>query len=104
MKILNIKTYPIRVGGGVQLVVKIETNTGFYGWGASGLSTRELSVIGAIEHFKGFLIGKDPRQIGALWQEMYRGQYFEGGRVLTAAISAIDIALYDIKGKLILLF
>ena len=36
---------------------------------------------------------------GALWQEMYRSQYFEGGRVLTAAISAIDIALYDIMGK-----
>ena len=36
---------------------------------------------------------------GALWQEMYRGQYFEGGRTLTAAISAIDIALYDIAGK-----
>jgi galactonate dehydratase len=38
-------------------------------------------------------------RIGALWQEMYRSQYFEGGRVLTAAISAIDIALHDIKGK-----
>ena len=38
-------------------------------------------------------------QIGALWQEMYRSQYFEGGRVLQAAISAIDIALHDIKGK-----
>jgi len=37
--------------------------------------------------------------MGALWQEMYRGQYFEGGRVLSAAISAIDIALYDIAGK-----
>ena len=36
---------------------------------------------------------------GALWQEMYRSQYFEGGRALTAAISAIDIALYDIAGK-----
>src|SRR5947209_16071386 len=38
-------------------------------------------------------------RVGALWQEMYRSQYFEGGRVLTAAISAIDIALHDIKGK-----
>ncbi len=38
-------------------------------------------------------------RIGALWQEMYRSQYFEGGRVLQAAISAIDIALHDIKGK-----
>lgn len=99
MKISNIKTYPINVGSGSQLVLKVETDRGIYGWGASGLSTRELAVVGAIEHFKPFLIGKDPRQIGALWQEMYRSQYFEGGRVLTAAISAIDIALYDIKGK-----
>jgi galactonate dehydratase len=36
---------------------------------------------------------------GALWQDMYRSQYFEGGRVLTGAISAVDIALYDIAGK-----
>lgn len=99
MKITDIKTFPINIGSGTQLVVKIETNTQHYGWGASGLSGRELAVIGAIDHFKTFLIGKDPRQIGAIWQELYRGQYFEGGRVLTAAISAIDIALYDIKGK-----
>ena len=99
MKITDIKTYPINVGLGAQLVIKVETNTGIYGWGASGLTSRELAVVGAIEHFKMFLIGRDPRQIEALWQEMYRGQYFEGGRVLTAAISAIDIALYDIKGK-----
>lgn len=100
MKITDIKSYPINIeGGGVQLVVKVETDNALYGLGCSGLSGRELAVVGAIEHFKGFLIGKDPRQIGALWQEMYRGQYFEGGRVLLAAISAIDIALYDIKGK-----
>ncbi|WPR71099.1 mandelate racemase/muconate lactonizing enzyme family protein [Flavobacterium sp. NG2] len=99
MKITNIKTYPINVGTGTQLVIKIETDATIYGWGASGLSGRELAVIGAIEHFKPLLIGKDPNQIGAIWQDLYRGQYFEGGRVLTAAISAIDIALYDIKGK-----
>jgi galactonate dehydratase len=99
VKITNIKTFPINVGSGSQLVIKVETDSGVYGWGASGLSGRELAVVGAIEHFKLFLIGKDPRQIGAIWQELYRGQYFEGGRVLTAAISAIDIALYDIKGK-----
>ncbi|MEO1451890.1 MAG: mandelate racemase/muconate lactonizing enzyme family protein, partial [Bacteroidota bacterium] len=99
MKITAIKSYPVRINQGVQLIVKVETDTSHYGWGASGLSTRELAVVGAIEHFRQFLIGKDPRQIGALWQEMYRGQYFEGGRVLTAAISAIDIALHDLKGK-----
>lgn len=100
MKIKAIKTYPINLrNGGVQLVVKVETDSEIYGWGCSGLSGRELAVIGAIDHFREFLVGRDARQIGALWQEMYRGQYFEGGRVLTAAISAIDIALYDIKGK-----
>ena len=56
-------------------------------------------MAGAVKHYREFLIGRDPRQMGALWQEMYRSQYFEGGRVLTAAISAIDIALYDITGK-----
>jgi len=99
MKITDIKTYPINVGSGSQLVIKVETDSGIYGWGASGLSGREFPVIGAIEHYKPLLIGKNPMQIGAIWQDLYRGQYFEGGRVLTAAISAIDIALYDIKGK-----
>ena len=65
----------------------------------SGLSSRELAVDGAVKHYRECLIGRDPMRIGALWQEMYRSQYFEGGRVLTAAIAAIDIALYDIAGK-----
>ena len=101
MRITDIKTFPINIGTGIQLVVKIETDENIHGWGASGLSGRELAVVGAIQHFKIFLIGRDPRQIGALWQEMYRGQYFEGGRVLTAAISAIDIALHDVKSKVL---
>ena len=82
-----------------QLLVKMETDEGVFGWGESGLSGREKAVAGAIEHYREFLIGRDPFRIGALWQETYRSQYFEGGRVLTAAISAIDIALHDIKGK-----
>ncbi len=102
IKITDIKTYPIRIENGNQLVIKVETNEKeIYGWGASGLSGRELAVVGAVRHYAHFLIGQDPRRIGALWQEMYRSQYFEGGRVLTAAISAIDIALHDIKGKLL---
>ncbi len=100
MKITDIKTYPVQIETGNQLIIKVETDDSqLYGWGASGLSSRELAVAGAVQHFRQFLIGKDPRKIGALWQEMYRGQYFEGGRVLTAAISAIDIALHDIKGR-----
>ncbi len=99
MKISAIIPYPAWVGIRNQLLVKVETDEGVYGWGESGLSGREKAVVGAIEHYREFLIGRDALAIGALWQEMYRSQYFEGGRVLTAAISAIDIALHDIKGK-----
>jgi galactonate dehydratase len=99
MKISAIRAYPVWVGTRNQLIVKVETDEGLSGWGESGLSGREKAVVGAIDHYREFLIGRDPFRIGALWQEMYRSQYFEGGRVLQAAISAIDIALYDILGK-----
>ncbi|MDB5473992.1 MAG: Galactonate dehydratase [Devosia sp.] len=99
MKITGITPFPVWVGHRNQLIVKIDTDEGIFGWGESGLSGREKAVVGAIEHFREFLVGKDPMRIGAIWQELYRSQYFEGGRVLLAAQSAIDIALHDIKGK-----
>ena len=99
MKITDIKTFPVWVGTRNQFIVKVETDEGLYGWGEAGLSGRELAVKGAVEHYREFLLGRDPLRRGALWQEMYRSQYFEGGRVLASAISAIDIALYDIAGK-----
>src|SRR3954463_5763495 len=99
LKISAIKPYPVWVGTRNQMLVKVETDSGIFGWGESGLSGREKAGTGAIEHYREFLIGRDPMQIGRIWQETYRSQYFEGGRVLLAAISAIDIALHDIKGK-----
>jgi galactonate dehydratase len=99
LTITSIKPYAVRVGIRNQLLVKVETSGGVHGWGESGLSGREKAVVGALEHYREFLIGRDAYQIGRIWQELYRSQYFEGGRVLQAAISAIDIALHDIKGK-----
>lgn len=99
IRITAIIAYPIWVGHRNELIVKVETDQGIVGWGESGLSGREHAVIGAIKHFAEFLRGRNAFAIGSLWQEMYRSQYFEGGRVLQAAISAIDIALHDIKGK-----
>ena len=98
MKITDIKTFPVRAGSN-QLFVKVETDAGIYGIGEAGMPKRALAVVGAIQHYREFLLGQDPMRIGALWQEMYRSQYFEGGRILTAAIAAIDIALHDIAGK-----
>lgn len=99
MEITAIKSFPVWVGNRNQMLVKVETDEGFYGWGEAGFSGRELGVAGIIDHYREFLIGRDPMRRGGLWQEMYRSQYFEGGRTLTAAISAVDIALYDIIGK-----
>src|SRR3979411_2696349 len=99
MRITDIKPYPVWVGSRNQLVVKVETDEGIYGLGESGLSGREQAVVGALGHYREFLIGQDPMQRGRIWQQLYRSQYFEGGRVLLAAQSAIDIALYDIVGK-----
>ena len=99
MQITDVKPHPVRVGGRNMLLVKVETDERIYGWGEAGLTTRELAVSGVVEHYREFLVGRDPMRRGSLWQEMYRSQYFEGGRTLTAAISAIDIALHDIAGK-----
>ena len=99
MKIPDIKVFPVQVGNHNQFLVKVETDEGIYGWGEAGLSGHERAVRGVVEYFKEFLVGSDPMARGALWQRMYRGQYFEGNLLLTAGISAIDIALYDITGK-----
>ncbi len=99
MRITNVRTYIPMVGWRPQCIVKVETDAGIVGWGEAGLSAREGAVAAAVGHFREFLIGADPMARGAIWQRLYRSQYFEGGRVLTAAQSAIDIALYDIVGK-----
>jgi galactonate dehydratase len=99
LKITAIKAYPVLIGIRNQMLVKVETDQGVFGWGESGLTGREHAVAGALEHYSRFIIGRDAFEIGAIWQESYRSQYFEGGRVLQAAISAVDIALHDIKGK-----
>ena len=90
---------PVWVGIRNQLLVKVETDEGIFGWGESGLSRpregggRRDRALSRVPH------RPRPDAIGRIWQEIYRSQYFEGGRVLQAAISAIDIALHDIKGK-----
>ena len=99
MRITDIKTFIPMVGLRPQCLVKVETDRGIHGWGEAGLSSREEAVAAAVGHFRELVIGADPMARGAIWQRLYRSQYFEGGRVLTAAISAIDIALHDICGK-----
>ena len=99
MKISSIETFPVSEGGRSYLFVTIETDTGLVGVGEAALTGRELAVIGALEHFKPLLIGHDASRIEHLWQMLSRGGFYPAGRVLSSAISAIDIALWDIAGK-----
>ena len=99
MKITNVESIPVWNGQRNFLFVVVDTDEGISGIGESGLSGRELAVMGAVEHFKPMLIGQDPFRTEHLWQLLFRGGFFPAQRILTAAISAIDIALWDIKGK-----
>lgn len=99
MKITNIETYPVWGGYRNFLFVVVDTDEGIYGVGEAGITRPEGAIIGAVEHFKALLVGQDPFRIEHLWQIMTRGGFFPAQRILMSAIAAIDIALWDIKGK-----
>src|SRR5437870_11380376 len=99
MKITNVEAFPVFNGQRNNLFVTVDTDEGISGVGESGLSGRELAVMGAIEHFKPLLIGVDASRLEHIWQLLFRGGFFPANRVRCSAISAIDIALWDIQGK-----
>jgi mannonate dehydratase len=82
------------------VTLKIETDEGIYGLGDATLNGRELAVASYLsEHVIPCLIGRDPFQIEDIWQYLYRGAYWRRGPVTMSAIAAVDVALWDIKGK-----
>lgn len=99
MRISDVKVFPIWGGNRNYLVVKIETDAGIYGIGESGLTWCEMAVKEIVLALREKLIGQDPTRKEHLWQVMFRGGFFPGAHALSAAISAIDIALWDIQGK-----
>ena len=81
------------------LFLKVHTDAGIVGLGEPIVEGRHTAVIGAVKQLEPYLIGKDPRAVVHHWQAMYRHAFYRGGPVLTSAISGIDMALWDIKGK-----
>ncbi len=99
MKITNA-TVNVCSPGRNFVTLKIETDAGIYGLGDATLNGRELSVVSYLQdHLIPCLIGRDPFQTEDIWQYFYKGAYWRRGPVTMSAISAIDIALWDIKGK-----
>ena len=101
MKISTFKSFPVWGGNRNFFFVKVETDAGIYGIGEGGITWRELAAAACVDHLKPLLIGEDPSQIEHLWQLMFRGGFFPAGRIACSAISAIDIALWDIRGKVL---
>ncbi len=101
MKITAIETHVCNARMRNWIFVKVLTDQpGLYGWGEATLEWHTRSVVGAIEDISQLLIGEDPRRIEHLWQMMYRQHFWHGnGIVRGTAISGIDIALWDIMGK-----
>jgi hypothetical protein len=82
------------------VTLRIETDGGIYGLGDATLNGRELAVASYLEeHVIPCLIGRDPFQTGDIWQYLYREAYWRCGLATMSAIAAVDVALWDIKGK-----
>jgi galactonate dehydratase len=99
LKIQNFKTFVVNAGGVNWVFCKVYTNQGLVGLGEGSVTSKEATVAQAIMDNERLLAGKNPADIEYLWQSMFRDPRWRGGPILTSAISAIEIALWDILGQ-----
>jgi galactonate dehydratase len=81
------------------LFLKIETDAGIAGWGEPVLEGHAETLAAAVHELEDMLIGRDPRRIEDIWQMIYRNGCYRGGPVLMSALSGVDMALWDIRGR-----
>jgi galactonate dehydratase len=81
------------------LFLKIETDAGLVGWGEPVLEGHAATLAAAVHELEDMLIGRDPRRIEDIWQMIYRNGCYRGGPVLMSALSGVDMALWDIRGR-----
>jgi galactonate dehydratase len=96
LKITKLETFLVQPRW---LFLKVHTNAGLVGLGEPVVEGRAETVQTAIKEMEPYLLGKDPRQVVHHWQAIYRHAFYRGGPVLTSALSGVDMALWDIKGK-----
>ena len=99
MKVTDIKTFAVDCFRTNWVFVKVYTDEGIDGVGEATLEYKEKALIGAVEHIKEYLVGQNPLDIEKHWHGIYRDAYWRGGPVLMSALSAVEMALWDILGK-----
>lgn len=102
LKITGLKIFGVSLSPSSDrpyVFVKLETNQGIVGWGEGTLEGKAGAVMACINDFRDFLIGADPMQVEHIWQSMYVHTFYRAGPVIGSAISGIDQALWDIRGK-----
>ena len=99
MRITQVKTFLCHCYRTNWVFVKLETDSGLYGWGEATLEYREPTVAAAVHDLEYYLIGMDPDHIEAFRHDCYRDAYWRGGPVLMSALAGVEMALWDIKGK-----
>ncbi len=99
MIITDVKPFALWGGNRNFFFVKVETDDGLYGIGEGGITWREQACVEAARHLKPLLVGQEAGRTEHLWQLMFRGGFFPADRVIASTIAAIDIALWDLRGK-----
>ncbi len=99
MKIIDVQTFGVNMGDGNHVFVKILTDEHLHGIGEAYRVGPDHAVEEAVHYFKDWILGQDPTRIEYIWRLLYNGSRFPGGSILNAAISGIEIACWDLKGK-----
>src|SRR5919199_2264381 len=102
LKVTGMKVFGVsltRESDRPYVFVKLETNQGLVGWGEGTLEGKASAVMACINDFRDFLVGADPMQVEHIWQSMYIHSFYRAGPVIGSAISGIDQALWDLRGK-----
>ncbi len=99
MKIIDIKPFVVDCFRTNWVFVKVYTDEGITGIGEGTLEYKEKAFLGALEHIREYLTGKNPLNIEQHFHGIYRDAYWRGGPVLMSALSAVEMALWDILGK-----